>query len=249
MFFSRRVVPHTPPSFVKFSARARGVMIGAGTSVPSNDHVPELMKALLWPMLDNKFLKHPGVGVKLMLPIELTRFIEREERDFYQRARLDKQNMIPSLEWSGEALYDLANARVRCCGIDGRQPSLRSLLDESITDQRLIDAFRSLLQDKKKGLAEAYIKNKTYGRLTEDEGTQDLADKASNAYTKEFLYSLSNTDREVLQKVDEALMRIDRGEFGTCAECGKELNRKRLAAVPWASHCVTCQEKIEKGLL
>ena len=72
----------------------------------------ELMKALLWPMLDNKFLKHPGVGVKLMLPIELTRFIEREERDFYQRARLDKQNMIPSFEWTGEALYDVATARL-----------------------------------------------------------------------------------------------------------------------------------------
>ncbi|HZM69706.1 MAG TPA: TraR/DksA family transcriptional regulator [Candidatus Cryosericum sp.] len=114
---------------------------------------------------------------------------------------------------------------------------------------RQLEAFKALLQAQKKGLAEAYIKNKTYGRLTEDEGTQDLADKASNAYTKEFLYSLSNTDREILQKVDEALTRIDRGEFGTCGECGKELNRKRLAAVPWASHCVTCQEKIEKGLL
>ena len=114
---------------------------------------------------------------------------------------------------------------------------------------RQLEAFKALLQDQKKGLAEAYIKNKTYGRLTEDEGTQDLADKASNAYTKEFLYSLSNTDREILQKVDEALNRIERGEFGTCAECGKELNRKRLAAVPWASHGVACQEKIEKGLL
>ena len=73
----------------------------------------ELMKALLWPMLDNKFLKHPGLGLKLMLPIELTQFIEREERDFYQRARLDKQNMIPSFEWTGEALYDVANARMQ----------------------------------------------------------------------------------------------------------------------------------------
>ncbi len=71
----------------------------------------EQMRALLWPMLDNKFLKHPGLGFKLLLPIELSRFIEREERDFYQRARLDKQNMIPSLEWTGEALYDVANAR------------------------------------------------------------------------------------------------------------------------------------------
>ena len=45
-------------------------------------------------MLDNKFLKHPGMGLKLMLPIELTRFIDREDREFYQRARLDKQNMV-----------------------------------------------------------------------------------------------------------------------------------------------------------
>ena len=112
-----------------------------------------------------------------------------------------------------------------------------------------VEAVRRILVEKKKGLTEAYIKNKTYGRLTEDEGTQDLADKASSAYTKEFLYSLSNTDREVLQKVDHALMRLDRGLFGTCAECGAELNRKRLEAVPWASHCITCQEKIEKGLL
>ncbi len=45
MFLSRRVVPQTPPSLVKLSSRARGVMTGAGTSVPSRDHVPELRKA------------------------------------------------------------------------------------------------------------------------------------------------------------------------------------------------------------
>jgi DnaK suppressor protein len=112
-----------------------------------------------------------------------------------------------------------------------------------------LDGFRRLLLDRKGTLAEAYNKNKTYGRLTEDEGTQDLADKASSAYTKEFLYSLSNTDREILQKVDEALQRVDHGGFGQCVECGDEINRKRLEAVPWASHCIVCQEKFEKGLL
>ena len=45
MFFSNLVVPQTPPSFVKFSSRDRGVMIGAGTSVPSSDQVPELRNA------------------------------------------------------------------------------------------------------------------------------------------------------------------------------------------------------------
>jgi DnaK suppressor protein len=112
-----------------------------------------------------------------------------------------------------------------------------------------LDGFRRLLLERKGTLAEAYNKNKTYGRLTEDEGTQDLADKASSAYTKEFLYSLSNTDREILQKVDEALQRVDHGGFGQCVECGDEINRKRLEAVPWASHCIVCQEKFEKGLL
>lgn len=104
----------------------------------------EQMRRLLWPMLDNKFLKLQGIGFKLLLPIELTRFIDREDRDFYQRARLDKQNMIPSLEWTGEALYDVANARLRACAGPGKTPSLRELFDDSISDRRLMDAFRGL---------------------------------------------------------------------------------------------------------
>ena len=118
-----------------------------------------------------------------------------------------------------------------------------------VISAKQLDTFRRMLHERKRGLADMYNRNKTYGRLTEDEGTQDLADKASNAYTKEFLYSLSNTDREVLQKVDEALIRLETGGFGQCLECGAEINRKRLEAVPWASHCIVCQEKMEKGLL
>jgi hypothetical protein len=104
----------------------------------------ERMRAFVWSMLDNKFLKQPGLGLKLLLPRELVDYMQREDRDFYQRARLDKQNMIPSLEWTGQALYDLANARVRSCAVNGKQPTLRSLLDDSITNERLIDSFRSL---------------------------------------------------------------------------------------------------------
>lgn len=104
----------------------------------------ERMKALLWPMLDNKFLTHPGLGLKLMLPIELTRFIDREDRDFFQRARLDKQNMIRSFQWSGEALHDVANARLAACAVDGESPTLRNLFDPAIGDQRLMEIMRML---------------------------------------------------------------------------------------------------------
>ena len=109
--------------------------------------------------------------------------------------------------------------------------------------------FEKKLSGKRRELVEAYIKNKNYGRDTEDGGTQDIADKASNAYTKEFLYSLSNTDRQVLQMVEEALVRLRNGGFGVCMECGDKMLPKRLEAVPWARHCISCQEREERGLL
>jgi hypothetical protein len=104
----------------------------------------ELMQALVWPMLDNKFLKHPGLGLKLLLPIELERLIDRQERDFHQRARLDKQNLIRSLAWTGQSLHDLANARLNACAGDGKSPTLASLLDPSIDERRLKDALGTL---------------------------------------------------------------------------------------------------------
>jgi hypothetical protein len=104
----------------------------------------ELMRALIWPMLDNKFLKHPGLGIKLLLPIELERLVDREDRDFHQRARLDKQNMIRSLAWTGQSLYDMAIARIKACAVDGSTPGLAGLFDQSVDGRRLIDAFASL---------------------------------------------------------------------------------------------------------
>jgi hypothetical protein len=104
----------------------------------------ELMKALLWPMLDNKFLKHPGLGLKLLLPIELERLVEREQRDFHQRARLDKQNLIRSLEWTGQSLFDVANSRLVACAVEGNSPALSGFFDQSIDERRLMDAFGTL---------------------------------------------------------------------------------------------------------
>lgn len=111
------------------------------------------------------------------------------------------------------------------------------------------ELMKKKLQEKRRALVAAYITNKNYGRDTEDGDTQDIADKASNAYTKEFLYSLSNSDRQMLRMVDEALARMKKGSFGVCVECGEKMIPKRLEAVPWARHCISCQEREEKGLL
>jgi DnaK suppressor protein len=60
---------------------------------------------------------------------------------------------------------------------------------------------------------------------------------------------MTNTDRTILNMIDAALKRIQADEYGVCANCREELQQKRLEAVPWAKHCINCQEKMEQGLL
>ncbi len=77
----------------------------------------------------------------------------------------------------------------------------------------------------------------------------DTGDKASSSYTKEFMFSRSNTDRQVLKLIQDAMERIEEGTYGECANCGKPVEPKRLEAVPWAPYCIACQELEEQGLL
>ena len=116
-------------------------------------------------------------------------------------------------------------------------------------EPKKLRVFRERLQQKKQEILEAYNKNKTYGKEADEDGAQDIADKASNSYAKEFLFSLSNSERELLQLMDDALTRIEDKRFGVCLSCEEEMNQKRLDAVPWARHCLACQEKQELGLL
>lgn len=104
----------------------------------------DLMRRFVWPLLDNKLLKHPGLGFKLMLPQELHRDLERESREFLERARLDKQNVVPNFAWTGEALYDLARNRMAACAADGRNPEPRDLFSDSVSYERLLSVFQGL---------------------------------------------------------------------------------------------------------
>ena len=117
-------------------------------------------------------------------------------------------------------------------------------------NKRTLEQYRKKLLEKQKELMASYMMNKNYGRAeSAEQGTRDIADRASSAYTKEFMYSLSNTDRKTLQLIQEALQRIDAKTFGVCVECEDTVLKKRLDAVPWAPYCISCQEREEKGLL
>ncbi|MEX2213288.1 MAG: hypothetical protein WD768_04120 [Phycisphaeraceae bacterium] len=118
---------------------------------------PECMKPVVWPMLDHKFLQQDRVGLKLLLPIELRHLVHREDTNFFQQSRLDKQNMVDRLTWSGATLYDMCTNRLRACrkangastesgGEAASGGSLRDLFAQDVTRQQLVEALDQMHQ-------------------------------------------------------------------------------------------------------
>jgi RNA polymerase-binding transcription factor len=116
-------------------------------------------------------------------------------------------------------------------------------------EKKKLEVFKKRLEDRQRELRYAMNRTAQDGRDADLESAQDIADRAANSYNKEFLFSQSNNDRQLLQMVESALSRIREGSFGQCISCGEEINSKRLEAVPWTRHCIDCQEKLEKGML
>jgi RNA polymerase-binding protein DksA len=70
-------------------------------------------------------------------------------------------------------------------------------------------------------------------------GTDDhLADTATETYMRELDGGLEENAERLLQEIEDALLRIEDGSYGTCRACGKPIAEDRLEAVPWASLCL-----------
>ena len=83
-------------------------------------------------------------------------------------------------------------------------------------------------------------------RANDREAPEDSAEQAANAYSKEFVFHQTDSERVRLALVSKALKRIESLEFGTCESCGESIEPKRLDAVPWARYCRACQELEEQ---
>ena len=83
----------------------------------------------------------------------------------------------------------------------------------------------------------------------DDAETPDPVDLAVRNYSKNVMLAVSENESRQLALTDEALLRIEDEEYGACQNCEKEINPKRLAAIPWARYCLNCQQLLEQGLL
>ena len=74
----------------------------------------------------------------------------------------------------------------------------------------------------------------------------NMAEQASDEQELDMMVSRLNASSETLAEIDDAIGRIDAGQFNVCEECRGEIGERRLAVQPWARLCVKCKRKLEE---
>lgn len=79
------------------------------------------------------------------------------------------------------------------------------------------------------------------------EKAPDALDEVQAMRERELAVQNLNRNSNLHRQISEALSRLSAGTYGLCAHCGEDISPKRIAAVPWASYCIMCQEQIDLG--
>lgn len=106
-----------------------------------------------------------------------------------------------------------------------------------------IDYLKAALQNKRLELERVTRSQST--QLIVSEVEHDLLDRTQSIYRREETVTFLNTLTRTLADVDAALMAMNEGSYGDCLECSEPIASRRLQAIPWASHCIRCQEAHE----
>ncbi len=103
------------------------------------------------------------------------------------------------------------------------------------------DTYRASLLEKRvsvlSGLGAKFDTLARMGRVAED-------DQAQISHDEFVSLRMNGLDYRQLRLVEEALDRLDAGDYGVCLACDEPIAEKRLRALPWARYCVTCQDNV-----
>lgn len=112
-------------------------------------------------------------------------------------------------------------------------------------EQRLETIRKRLIGLREDLLAEVRSKNAEAASLR-DEGVADIADLGLTDNLGELLHLLSDSKREEILNIDEALERLRQGQYGQCLECGEPIDIERLELRPYTRFCIACKTRMEK---
>ncbi len=107
-----------------------------------------------------------------------------------------------------------------------------------------VSPFKEALLRKRGELIGGSGLNSLASSMENNNGRQgDMADQASGNNETHIQLRLKQTDAKILQAIEEALVRIEKGTYGICRDCGDPIAAARLNAIPWTRVCIACKEK------
>jgi len=112
-------------------------------------------------------------------------------------------------------------------------------------DDKQLQKFQNQLEDMKSKIMTDV--EQTLSEMTSQSGNiPDPNDRATVESDRNFELRIRDRERKLMNKVEEALNRIDEGEYGVCDSCGEDISIKRLEARPVAKYCIDCKTKQEQ---
>lgn len=112
--------------------------------------------------------------------------------------------------------------------------------------EQRVEALRKRLIGMREDLLTEIRRKNAEAAGLKDEGVPDIADQGLTDNLSELLHLVSDSKREEIMKIDEALERIKGKTFGQCLECGEPIDMDRLELRPHTRFCVSCKEEMER---
>jgi DnaK suppressor protein len=117
-------------------------------------------------------------------------------------------------------------------------------MTENLLDDTLLESLKDVLLRKRAEILAASTGTKPLPASMDVNSRQgDLADQASGNNEVHIQLKLKQTDAKILQAIEEALFRMEKGNYGICRDCGDPIAPARLEAIPWTRVCITCKQK------
>ena len=114
-------------------------------------------------------------------------------------------------------------------------------------NKRQRERYRKQLMAKRESLLQLVKAARSSETEANDKEAPDLGDRALSTVIRDLSYQVTAKERDILRRVDDALDRIENNTYGICVSCEKKVQLGRLDAVPWARHCIECQELQDRG--
>src|SRR5688572_19940174 len=117
-------------------------------------------------------------------------------------------------------------------------------MTEHTIDESLLNSLKDVLLRKRGEILAASTGTRPLPASMDVNSRQgDLADQASGNNEVHIQLKLKQTDAKILQAIEEALFRMEKGIYGICRDCGDPISPARLEAIPWTRVCITCKQK------